>query len=95
MPDVVMGPWAVRLWVFDHFKGGLGAPEPGQGGEDEQLWERWRKWAKAVEQRDSVKNTLSEKEYYLPLYERVSFVITCVYPFWVRTFLADRNPIVS
>lgn len=70
MPDVILGPWAVRLWVFDHFKGGLGAPNPGEGGEDEKLWERWRAWSKAVEERESVQATLSEREYYLPLYER-------------------------
>lgn len=71
MPDVVLAPWAVRLWVFDEFKeGGLGAPKPGEGGEDEGLWERWRRWAAAVEGRESVANTLSEKEYYLPIYAR-------------------------
>ncbi|KUI73914.1 Glutathione S-transferase omega-1 [Cytospora mali] len=71
MADVILVPWAVRLWVFDHFKeGGLGLPKPGEGGEDEVLWERWRKWFAAVEARESVTNTLSEKEYYLPIYER-------------------------
>jgi len=71
MPDVIMGPWAVRLWIFDHFKeGGLGIPKAGEGGSDEKAWERWRRWAAAIEGRDSVKNTLSEREYYLPIYER-------------------------
>jgi glutathione S-transferase len=71
MPDVIMAPWAVRLWVFDHFKeGGLGMPKAGEGGADEEAWERWRRWAVAVEGRESVKNTLSEKEHYLPIYER-------------------------
>lgn len=41
--DVVFAPWAVRLWVFDHFKGGLGIPEEGKGGEDEEVWARWSK----------------------------------------------------
>ncbi|POS73603.1 glutathione S-transferase [Diaporthe helianthi] len=71
MPDVIMAPWAVRLWVFEHFKeGGLGMPKAGEGGEDEKAWERWRRWAAAVEGRDSVRNTLSEWEHYLPIYER-------------------------
>jgi glutathione S-transferase len=39
--DVILAPWAVRLWVFDHFKGGLGVPEEGKGGEDEGTWGRW------------------------------------------------------
>ncbi|KAJ5833086.1 Glutathione S-transferase/chloride channel C-terminal [Penicillium riverlandense] len=25
-PDLVLAPWAVRLWVFDEFKGGIGIP---------------------------------------------------------------------
>lgn len=68
--DVVIAPWANRLWVFDHFKGGAGIPEEGQGGEDEEVWSRWRKWLKAVENRKSVKETLSEREHYLPIYQR-------------------------
>jgi len=71
MVDIAMAPWAVRLWIFDHFKaGGLGIPEKGQGGEDEELWERWRTWSQAVEERPSIANTLSEKEHYLPIYQR-------------------------
>lgn len=87
LPDVILAPWAVRLWVFDHFKeGGLGVPSPGQargnnnGGsgegveeeedKEERAWARWRKWVAAVEGRASVQATLSDKEYYLPIYER-------------------------
>ena len=70
MPDVALAPWAMRLWPFDHFKGGLGIPEPGQGGEDEQTWQRWRKWLDAVTSRSSVRDIMSEKEYYLPIYKR-------------------------
>lgn len=75
LPDVMLAPWAVRLWVLDHFKGGglLGRPPATGGGHDEQdalLWARWRKWVQAVEERATVQATLSEKEYYLPIYER-------------------------
>lgn len=71
LPDVILAPWAVRFWIFDHFKeGGFGAPKAGEGGEDEKLWERWRVWSKAVEERDSVQATLSDRENYLPIYER-------------------------
>ncbi|OCL03326.1 putative glutathione-S-transferase theta, GST [Glonium stellatum] len=69
--DVVLAPWAVRLWVFDHFKeGGLGLPGEGKGGEDEQVWARWRKWVAAVEGRKSLKETTSAREHYLPIYQR-------------------------
>ncbi|KAI1328139.1 putative glutathione S-transferase [Xylariaceae sp. FL0255] len=68
--DVQMIPWAARLWIFDEFKGGLRIPEKGQGGDDEKTWERYRVWMTAVNERDSVKKTTSERVHYLPLYKR-------------------------
>ncbi|KAI2780090.1 putative glutathione-S-transferase theta, GST [Daldinia loculata] len=68
--DIVIVPWAVRLWVFEEFKGGLRIPEPGQGGLDEEAWGRWRKWLDAVSSRDSVKKTTSDHEHYVPIYKR-------------------------
>ena len=71
MADVTLAPWAVRLWTLDHFKeGGLEIPEKGQGGEDEALWERWRKWVNAVKERKSVRETMSDQEHYMPIYTR-------------------------
>lgn len=71
MVDIALAPWLVRLWIFDHFKtGGLGMPGPGKGGEDEDTWARWRKWAKAVEGRASVQETTSSREQYIPAYRR-------------------------
>ena len=60
----------MRLWVFDYYKEGLGIPDEGSGGEDEAIWARFRKWQKALEERASIKNTMSEKEHYLPIYQR-------------------------
>ncbi|KAI9685863.1 MAG: hypothetical protein M1822_004141 [Bathelium mastoideum] len=68
--DFVLAPWAVRLWIFDHYKGGLGIPEKGQGGEDETVWARWKKWTTAIENRKSLKETTSDKEHFLPIYQR-------------------------
>ncbi|KAI1443149.1 putative glutathione-S-transferase theta, GST [Annulohypoxylon stygium] len=68
--DIALIPWAVRLWVFEEFKGGLGIPEPGKGGEDEEAWGRWRKWVGAVEGRESVANTTSDYVRYVPIYRR-------------------------
>ena len=59
------------LWVFTHFKSLPATPSPGEAtGQDEKLWTRWRTWLDAVENRPSVRNTMSEREYYLPIYER-------------------------
>ncbi|KAJ5216925.1 hypothetical protein N7468_009933 [Penicillium chermesinum] len=69
LPDLVLAPWATRLWIFDYYKGGLGIPDEGAG-EDGSAWARWRKWLDAVESRASVKNTSSEREHYLPIYKR-------------------------
>ena len=61
--DLIIAPWAVRLWVFDHFKGGLKVP---QG----KVWERWSMWLNAIEKRESVVATTSLREHYLPIYQR-------------------------
>lgn len=68
--DFVVAPWVVRLWVFDHFKGGSGIPGAGEGGEDEGVWARLRRWKGAVERRPSVRDTTSEREFYLSIYQR-------------------------
>jgi len=61
--DLVIAPWALRLWVFDHFKDGLNLP---QG----KIWERFEKWSNAVSERKSVAKTTSLREHYLPIYQR-------------------------
>jgi glutathione S-transferase len=62
--DLVIAPWAVRSWVFDHFKGGLNLPEG-------ETWvQRWNKWFRAVEKRESVVSTTSERDKYLSIYQR-------------------------
>ena len=68
--DFVLGPWAIRHWVFDYYKSGLGIPAEGQGEADEETWRRWRRWMRAIENRKSVKETTSETEHYLPIYRR-------------------------
>jgi glutathione S-transferase len=60
----------MRLWVFDHFKGGLGIPEAGKGGDDEAIWARWRKWKQAVDSTKSMTNIMSDIEHYIPIYKR-------------------------
>ena len=68
--DFNIAPFVVRLWLFDHFKGGLGAPAEGKGGEKEKSWARWRKWYSAIQERKSIKETTSDREHYLPIYKR-------------------------
>lgn len=67
--DFVIAPWIVRLWVFDEFKGGLGIPES-ESGEDGAVWKRLRVWMRALEERPSIRDTTSEREHYLPIYQR-------------------------
>lgn len=68
--DFVLAPWAVRMWVFDHFKGGSGVPEEGKGGQEEEVWKRWKAWVKAIEERPSIRDTTSDREHYMPIYQR-------------------------
>ena len=60
----------VRLWVFDHYKNGLNIPESGKGGSDDAVWSRFNKWVKAVEDRPSVRETTSEQDKYLSIYQK-------------------------
>ena len=71
MVDISIAPWVLRLFLIDHYKpGGLGLPNKGDGGEDEELWQRWRKFAAAVRDKQSIKETLSEPEQYIDAYQR-------------------------
>lgn len=67
--DFVMAPRAVRLWIFDHWKGGLGMPRPGKF-EDDKAWSQWRRWLAAIKDRKSIKETTSDREHYIPIYKR-------------------------
>ncbi|KAK3372362.1 glutathione S-transferase, partial [Podospora didyma] len=72
--DVMLAPWAKRLFLIDHYKeGGVGIPGVGKGQgteEDEQVWERWRRWFAAIVERPSVKETWSKDEQYVAAYKR-------------------------
>lgn len=69
--DVTLVPWALRLFLIDHYKpGGVGIPEPGQGGEDDEVWNRWRRWFEAVQRRESIMQTMSDRERYIEVYKR-------------------------
>jgi glutathione S-transferase len=69
--DVMLAPWAKRLFLFDHYKpGGLGLPPEGHGGEDEELWRRWRVWFDAITSRQSVVETWSDDSRYIEAYKR-------------------------
>ena len=67
--DFVLAPWAVRLWIFDHWKGGLGMPSHGNS-KDEKAWSKWRRWLAAIQDRKSIRETMSDKEHYIPIYQR-------------------------
>ncbi|KAF3941022.1 hypothetical protein ABW19_dt0201574 [Dactylella cylindrospora] len=67
LPDIIIAPWVVRNWVFDQFKDNNGDWPSAKDGE---IWARWDKYVKAIEELDAVKDTTSDKEHYLPLYQR-------------------------
>ncbi|KAF2969190.1 hypothetical protein GQX73_g4392 [Xylaria multiplex] len=69
--DVMLAPWAKRLFLIDHYKpGGVGIPTEGTNTEDEEVWKRWRVWFDAITSRDSVKDTWSADEMYIKAYKR-------------------------
>ncbi|KAK4135836.1 glutathione S-transferase [Trichocladium antarcticum] len=69
--DVLLAPWARRLFLIDHYKkGGVGIPARGEGGPDEEVWERWERWVQAVGERASVKATWSDDGRYIEAYKR-------------------------
>ncbi|KAI0424250.1 glutathione S-transferase [Xylaria sp. FL1042] len=69
--DIVLAPWAKRLFLIDHYKpGGVGIPTDGSAGEDEAVWRRWRVWFDAITRRKSVLDTWSEDDMYVLAYRR-------------------------
>jgi glutathione S-transferase len=67
--DVMLAPWAKRLWLIDHYKqGGTGIPAAGV--DEDEVWARWRLWFDAVVERPSVRETWSDDERYLVAYKR-------------------------
>ncbi|KAI6778280.1 Glutathione S-transferase omega-like protein [Emericellopsis cladophorae] len=68
MVDIMLAPWAKRLWLIDHYKtGGTGVPESGEG---DETWDRWNAWFDAIVERPSVKATWSADERYMLAYKR-------------------------
>lgn len=72
MVDVMLAPWAVRMWLIDHYKdGGCAFPEGDQDGdEDDKAWWRWGVWSGSIGHRQSVIMTSSEKNDYIGVYKR-------------------------
>ena len=71
MVDLALAPWACRVFLLDHYKGGSGVPHAESEGDDE-VWRRWRRWFAAIVERESVVNTLSDAERYVAVYQRYS-----------------------
>ncbi|KAJ9156203.1 Glutathione S-transferase omega-1 [Pleurostoma richardsiae] len=65
--DVMLAPWAKRLFLIDHYKpGGVGIDRS----EDEEAWARWQKWFDAITARQSTKDTWSDEQQYIAAYKR-------------------------
>ncbi|KAI0904335.1 glutathione S-transferase [Ustulina deusta] len=69
--DVMLAPWAKRMFLIDHYKpGGVGIPAEGAAGEDEEVWKRWRLWFDTITRRKSVLDTWSADDMYVQAYKR-------------------------
>ncbi|KAI0201195.1 glutathione S-transferase [Astrocystis sublimbata] len=63
--DIMLAPWAKRLFLIDHYKpGGMGIPAEGD------VWKRWGLWFDAITKRQSVLDTWSADEMYIEAYKR-------------------------
>ncbi|KAK6354543.1 hypothetical protein TWF696_003686 [Orbilia brochopaga] len=67
LPDLIIAPWITRHWVFDEFKGNNGNWPTAEDGE---IWARWTKYTKAIEELQAVKDTTSDREKFFPIYQR-------------------------
>lgn len=72
MADVMLIPWAMRVFLLDHYKGGSGIPNVGQEAKDgeKEVWARWHRWFNAVQETESVQDTMSDREKYIEVYQR-------------------------
>lgn len=67
--DVMLAPWAKRLFLIDHYKpGGVGIEEA--KAKDQDIWARWQKWFDAITSRQSVEETWSDNDQYIAAYKR-------------------------
>lgn len=67
--DIMLAPWAKRLFLIDHYKpGGVGIEQAKN--EDAETWARWQKWFDALNERPSVLDTWSADEQYIEAYRR-------------------------
>lgn len=67
--DVMLAPWAKRLFLIDHYKpGGVGIEQVRK--QDEETWKRWQRWYDAILARQSVQDTTSTDDKYIEAYKR-------------------------
>lgn len=70
MVDVMLAPWAKRLFLIDYYKPGGVAIPVDQGGQESAVWARWALWYKAICEEPSVESTWSSEEQYIKAYQR-------------------------
>lgn len=65
--DIMLAPWAKRLFLIDHYKpGGVGIDPT----EEQDTWTRWESWFNATLTRQSTKDTWSTEDKYIATYKR-------------------------
>ncbi|KPI39500.1 uncharacterized protein AB675_5022 [Cyphellophora attinorum] len=82
MVDIALIPWALRVFLIDHYKlpGGSGVgrhttagddkPELGSEEDQDALWQRYSTWYNAISTHPSVQATMSDRERYIEAYKR-------------------------
>jgi len=60
--DITLAPWSAREWIFEEHRGGSLTVE--------EVGEAYLNWTKAIQEHPLVKNTTSDHEYYIPIYQR-------------------------
>lgn len=67
--DIMLAPWAKRLFLIDHYKpNGVGIEQVRN--DNAETWTRWERWFDAVNKRPSVLDTWSADEQYIEAYRR-------------------------
>ncbi|CAF2627419.1 unnamed protein product [Rotaria sp. Silwood2] len=64
MADIALMPFIQRQYVAVQRHRGFSVPKDGE------IWQQWHRWVEAVNALESVQNTTSDAEHYVPIMHR-------------------------